>query len=114
MDLEHWNNHGCEGSRCWLQCDILAEDTALLLLLKVPIHDSHELEGMLLTAWNWKDACLEVDKASWLLLHTSAAALLESAAASLEVELRLEMEVEVEKHLVPIESLESSLPSLLV
>ena len=69
-------------SQTWLQCDILAEDIALLLLLEVPMLDSHELEGVLLTAWNWKDACLEVDHASWVLRHTSAVALLESVAAS--------------------------------
>ena len=46
------------------QCGILAGDTVLALLLEVLIHDSHELEGMLLTAWNWKDACLKVDQAS--------------------------------------------------
>ena len=45
-------------------CDILAEDTALLLVLEDATLDSHELEGMLLIAWNWMDARLEVDHAS--------------------------------------------------
>ena len=42
----------------------LAEAIAPVLLLEVPTLDSPELEGMLLTAWSWKDACWKADHAS--------------------------------------------------
>ena len=64
LDLERWNDKECQGSRGWLQCDILAVATALVLVLEVSIPDSLGLEGMLLKARHWKDACLEVDHAS--------------------------------------------------